>query len=376
VTDSSKHRRILGWVGLHASLFVLPVLPSAQGCFDSSPSVLFEQSLDSALADAQNLNYSDARRLFQTPVLKSTPLGLYFQGLAELQAAEDLGDTAAFYRADSLWPRIMKKVEFEWKREKFPVPENDGKAKHPPSGEVKTEDINLSQPRVDSLIWALSAVQWAGTQQKLGHSWRAVKLGLKARKPLQTLQDCPEARAALALLNYYRDQILPGWLPLTTSPEASAKTLEEALSKCRRMHPVFLSAWIWTQFDLARWKMGLAAIDTYLESYPTHRLFLQMRGDFLFRQGQLEKALIAYERVLSLYPSPSREPENWHGVLPLGYLSCAGNLARIEAALNHKDKALTYLNIWEDKAFTPARPWLPASLKSALSGLRERIRSQ
>ncbi len=347
-------------------MLTLPVSPFAQGCLDGAPSPAMGLALDSALEGTQNLDYADARRRFQSANLEAWPLARYFRGLLELQATEDQGDTTAFYRSDSLWPRLMGDLESQWKEGKS----SSGLATRQEQAETR------SQIRVDSLIWGLSAMQWAGTQQKLGHSWRSVKLGVKARKHLQAMQDCPEAQAALALLNYYRDQILPRWFPMTTSPEASAQALGKALRKCRRLQPLLLNAWIWTQFDHAHWDAGLTAIDGYLQMHPNHRLFLQMRGDFLYRQGNLEMASAAYQKVFSLYPTPNSEPKLWEGLLPVGYLACVGNLARIEAGLNHQAKALAYLDIWEAKTFVSARPWLPASLKSALTGLREQLHSQ
>jgi hypothetical protein len=314
---------------------------AAKGCLDSQSTGPAELALDSALLHLQNQDYGEAQRLWTSPLLAQKPLGMYFRGLHLIQLSEDEGDTLAFHQADKLWPEILKRLQ-----------------------------------RTDSLLEGLTLLQWAGTQQKLGHSWSALRHSLKAKKILAKQVHCPEAQGALALLEYYRDQLLPKWVPGTRSAQECARELRQAAEQCHRLQPLLLGAWVWTQFDLGQWKDGLKAIAQLLEGHPRHRLYLQMRGDFEFRSGDFTAARETYELARSLYPRPSRYPGEWKGRLPLGYLSCTGNLARIEAALHQNEKALSYLAIWEDPLFQPAQKWLPASLKKALKPLRGELANQ
>jgi tetratricopeptide (TPR) repeat protein len=328
---------------------------------DSYPSDPAKAHLDSALYNLQQMEYDKAEAWFASPTLKDEPSTQYFRGLMLLQRFEDRGDTLDLYRADSLWPTILQNIH-------SPSKTHPSKRPHPTS-----DTLQQTRARTNPLLEGLTLLQWAGTQQKRGKQWKAIQFSMKARKILATQGECPEAKGALALMEYYRDQLLPKWLPGGGAALKSAENLKMAAEKCGRLKPLFLGAWVWTQFDHGQWKTGLEAIHHLLRTNPDHRLYLQMKGDFQFRQGDLAAAKATYQHTLSLYPKPSRTPSQWHGQLPLGYLACHGNLARIGAGLGQKEMALEHLAIWEDPLFHIASPWLPQSLIKALKPLRQEL---
>jgi tetratricopeptide (TPR) repeat protein len=348
--------------GLAMVLGAFAANAEAHGCLDtlgsSKAAPTRDQTLEHALEATRAQRYVESDSLFALPSLAHWPLAHYFSGIAQLQRAEDLGDTAAFHRAHQLWGEMWVRLE------KASSHEGD-------------------------LLRGLVGLQWAATDQHYGRTWHGLGISLKAKSLLQKLPGCPEAQAALALLDYYREQLLPSWSPGGGDPAKAALRLREAAQRCRRMQPLFMTAWIWTQFDLARWPAGLETVDRYLQSYPDHRLYRQMRGDFLFRSGRHAEALDAYRKALNLYPTPATQVAQITGVTqpesasvrpmpttiaPIGYLSCIGNLARIHAALGQKDSARHYLELWEAPRFKPFDPWLPASLKKALKPLRAQLR--
>lgn len=368
--------RALGfWVhGLILGLGAGATYAEAMGCLDTLPMPpavsqavgqavkqgeagerALNQTLDSALKAMHGLHYAQADSLLRSAPLKTWPLAQYFSGILLLQRSEDLGDTAAFHQAHAHWGKLWS-------------------------------DLEKAQGLSQTLLRALVGLQWAATDQHYGKNWHALRISMQAKSLLTQSSQCPEAKAALALLDYYRSQLLPAWTPGGRKPRDAAQDLHLAAKSCRRMQPLFMTAWLWTQFDLAQWDSGLKTLTGYLQGYPNHRLYRQMRGDFLFRSGRPAEALQAYREAIALYPAPSPAgsappdlqraltppPPLW--VTPVGYLGCAGNLARIHAALGQSDSARHYLDIWESPRFKPLDPWLPTSLKKALKPLRSKLR--
>jgi len=296
------------------------------------------------------MQYERALSKLKSPLLDSLPLARYLRGLVLLNREEDWGDTAAFWKAVDLWSGLWKEA--------------------PPSRLDKADPVSDSLGRTENqgeLVRALAGLQWAAAEQFRGHAWKSASLSLKAREKLKPLRDCPEAEAALALFEYYRGSLLSSLPFISVDPNRSLARLDSSAALAGRLGPLFRTAWIWMIFDQKQYDKGLKAIDRYLTSFPGHRLYRQMEGDFEFHRGQTAKALEVYRGVRDTYALDTLwRSENR---LPLGYLAACGNLARIHAALGHRDSTHYYLALWRDPKFEKAQPWLPASLKKALKSL-------
>lgn len=336
-------------LGLFLGLFLVAESSATQGCLDRIGRPDADSLLNRGLELAQQGSYDSALLTLHAPALQSWRGTPYFRGLILLQTQEDLGDTAAFFEAAKLWSGL-------WTTPIKPEPLPQGAAWE-----------NLA------LIRALAGLQWAGTLQKRGHTWQSTRLSLQAQKALKPLRNCPEAEAALALFDYYSAVLLAKIPFVGDDRNAAAHRLDSASRLCFRLGPVLRTAWLWTEFDQGHYQAGIAPLGESLARYPEHRLYRQMLGDFQFRQGRYSEALASYRQAFSAYARPA-PGVSWK-LLPVGYLSCAGNLARIHAALGAKDSALVYLDIWESPTYASLREWLPPSLATALKPLRNRLKT-
>ncbi len=347
----AKPARAFSWLAIFVCFFLAldSIAAPPQGCLDRIGHLEADSLLNRGLEWAQQGDYESALQTLNSPALLSWRGTPYFRGLVLLQKTEDLGDTAAFFEASQLWSQLWK-----------------GSAKTDSNSEKSWASANLP------LIRTLAGLQWAGALQKRGQTWKSTRISLQAQKALKAQRNCPEAEAGLALFDYYSAVLLAKIPFVSDDRQAAAHRLDSASRLCFRLGSVLRTAWLWTEFDQGRYQAGLDHLQESLTRYPNHRLNRQMLGDFQFRKGLVKEALASYRIAFSAYRPP--QPRVSWKLLPIGYLSCAGNLARIHAALGAKDSALVYLDIWEAKPYASLQEWLPPSLVSALKPLRNRLK--
>ncbi len=293
----------------------------------------------------QRQEYDSAAALLAREVPDSHPASAYFGGLCAFARFNDLGDTSGLNGSQRLWETL------------YP----GGTPKRSQEGDTKI-----------ILYRGLSALQLAYVARVKGHKIQSARLGLAAADILGTLPQYLEARLALALFDYYKAPLLNNfaWLPFVKNRDQDLLLgfLERHYPQSPYLESILRNSLIWLYFDAKNYPRGLTHIDSMLHRYPKNRSLLQMRADFLYRQGDFEGARDIYEKSKREYAEIS-SLEKTNGYVPIGYLSAVGNLARIYRNLDDKPRASRHLELWKSEAAQPFRPFLPESLKKDLQRL-------
>ncbi len=262
----------------------------------------------------------------------------YFTGLVLMNRFQDLGDTAALRRAESIW------------------------------GNLSAQSAHYSEDSAQARVYrGLATLQESYIAAIRGSQMRSGSLALTARGQLSPLSGIAEADAALALFDYYRQQVLktiPFVHPDTRIP---LQRLEAAADSSRYLRDMFRISAFWMLVDRKELDPALEISDEFLRRYPHNRMARQMRGSALFHQGRFSEARIVYEDLLSEYARlRDALPPN---CLPVGYYCAVGNLARIYSGLGMKPEASARLAEWRKALDSGLSTWLPASLKKDLARL-------
>ncbi len=289
--------------------------------------------------------FSAADSLLAT--LPDVPARAYFRGLVGINRFNDLGDTAALTAAENGWERLDQ-----------------------------AEDTSSSSVRKDPhypLYRGLAELQMSYVANLTGGRIRAALLGRKAVKLLAPQSGFAEAKAALALYEYYKAELIKGvdWLPFVKSDrEKPLSQLEAAIPQSRYLQEILRTSLLWIYYDQGRYEDGIKPIEGFLARYPRSRPYRAMLADFRYRRGDLDSAQRIHEALTGeylglqrLYPRPA--------YLPLGYLSSVGNLAKIAASRKQKDRLNAQLAIWHSPAYSGMMKWLPASLRREVGSLKK-----
>lgn len=309
---------------------------------------LFEPALDTILLAALDrmyrMDYAGADSLLAT--LPAGPARSYFQGIALINRFDDLGDTAALFRAEALWEGVYRSTD---------APGNP--------------DAGTTGPAF--LYRGLSAMQLSYVAGLTGSAIRSAHLARKAVAILRPGARFAEAEAALALYDYYKADLLKGveWMPFVAADRtAPLRRLETAIPRSRYLREVLHTSLLWLYYDAGRYGDGLRPIEAFLARYPGNRFYRKIQADFLFRKGALDSALGLQEGLAREYlglrkicPSPA--------CLPIGYLSSVGNLAKIHSSQKHPESLKRRLATWNSPEHGGTMKWLPGSLKREVRSL-------
>ncbi len=310
---------------------------------------LSEPDIDPVILTALNLmqhqEYRSADSVLKEGIDDSLPASDYFRGLCAFARYNDLGDTSALKDSRRRWERVYQ----------------------PASGKKTAQEDAKT-----TLYRGLSALQLAYVAQIQGRKIQAARLGLAAADILDDTPQFLEARLAKALFDYYKAPLLNNfsWLPFVKNRDRTQLVafLERHYRRSPYLGPLFRNSLIWAYFDAGNFQKGLSHIDAKLADHPENRLLRQMRADFLYRLNDFEGARALYETSKNEYAGIS-SLEKSNGYVPIGYLSSAGNLARIYRKLGDKEKEIRHLAIWNSEAAKPSHPYLPESLKKDLERL-------
>jgi tetratricopeptide (TPR) repeat protein len=280
--------------------------------------------------------------------LPDVPARTYFRGLIGINRFNDLGDTAALFAADRAWENLDRAADS--------------------TASVFRKDANYP------LYRGLAELQMSYVANITGGRIRSALLGRKAVKLLAPMAQFSEAKAALALYDYYKAQLLEGvdWIPFVAKAdrEKPLQDLESAIPKSRYLQEILRTSLLWIYYDLGRYDQGQKHIEAFLSRYPGNRPYRAMLADFRFRQGDVDSAARIHERLAAeyrglqaIYPSPA--------FLPLGYLSSVGNLAKISASRKQSEPLKAQLAIWYSPQHSGMMKWLPASLRREVDSLKK-----
>ena len=305
---------------------------------------LYEPAYDSLILRALDLlyrmDYSAADSAFNT--LPDIPARSYFRGLVLVNRFNDLGDTAALFRAKALW-------------EKF------------------DQSTSATANNNQALYRGLTELQLSYVAGVTGRQIRAARLGRQAIGKVRPFAGKAEADAAMALYDYYKASLLKGvdWVPFVTADEeAPLAKLEKAIPESRYLREILQTTLLWLYYDREKFATGLGLIEAFLKRYPENRLYRQIQADFYFRKGDVALARSLHEELRreytelgKAYPSPP--------YLPIGYLSSVGNLAKIYASQKQPELMEGQLKVWQAPEFRSLMDWLPSSLKREVKSLHK-----
>jgi hypothetical protein len=294
------------------------------------------------------MDYAGADSAFSS-LPAGSPGRAYFRGLALFHRFHDRGDTAALFRAESLWTEVSRRA-----------------ASRDATDPVDTA-VNID------LYRGLSTLQLSYVASIVGSGVRAAHLGRKAAQQLRPQEAKAEAAAALALYDYYKAALLKGvaWLPFVKADAgAPLRRLEAAVEASRYLRETLETSLLWLYYDAGRYEEGLRRVDAFLSRHPGNRTWRQMRADFLFRRGDLAEARALHESLLEEY-SGLMEQCPPPRCLPLGYLSSVGNLAKIHGKTGSAELRRKYVALWSSSRFSPYLSWMPGSLRREVDALGE-----
>ncbi len=322
-------------------LLFFSLLPGYAKClFNPHQDAILLAAMDQTL----RMNYAAAESLV-AQIPNNIPARPYFTGLACLNRFQDLGDTAALRRTETLWNRLSS---------------------HSNPPERFREDSTQLR-----LIRGMAALQLSYVASIRGSTLRAASMAWTARDQFLHLAGWAEADAGLALFDYYREHALEKirFLPFVNpNTDGPLRQLQASANQSRYLHDGLLVSVFWIHVDRNEIDSALKITDGFLLRYPHNRLARQMRGSALFRGGRLPEARSVYEELLREYEvlKDSLPPGN----LPIGYYCSVANLARIYSGLGLSSQAKIKLEEWQKARNSSLESWLPSSLKKDLERLR------
>ncbi len=328
---STKRRGAFGRA--HAiALLILFALRLESPAADGLREPRYDSILLAAMDKVYRMQYAEAESLL-VRIPENVSARPYFAGLVCLNRFSDLGDTAALRRAEKFWER-------------------------------------LSSDKTPPLYRGLADLQRAYAASLRGSRLRAARLAWSARGRLQSVSSYAEARAALAVFDYYRAQFLERFrfLPFVNPrSDLPLRRLDSAANDSRYLRDVLRGSVFWIRYDRNEIDSALIIADGFLARYPKNRLARQMRGDALYRGARLAEARAVYDELFREYAAlrDSLPPS----CIPLGYYCGAGKLACIYAGLGMRVQAAEYSARWRKADSLGFSPWLPASLRRELDRL-------
>ncbi len=298
---------------LFISFFALVSLASAHSHLDSLA--------DRVLASTLLRQYGLAAQQAESLSLLDEGQGHFFTAMVALSRFDDLGDTAS-----------LKKIAFQLEKKSF------------------------------SNSWweALRLFQLGFCKASMGSTTSAAWNTRKAAKIFAD-GNTLESRAFAAIYGYYMEGVT-AWVPFGEDKRPQMlRTLDSARYQSRWYWPLFATSLAWMHFDRKEYGKGLAIATEALRRAPGHPVFLQMKGDMLYRLGNREEARKIYEKSLADYAQRAPGSVRWW--------SAGGNVWRMA----HESGDLATAQFWkerfESKEFEVIRQWMPESLMKALEEL-------
>jgi len=179
--------------------------------------------------------------------------------------------------------------------------------------------------------------------------------------------DSPELRGIVGGYLFWKSQTLGplGRLIGGDQRDRGLRLTQQAAASRSPFREAFRTSLLWIRYERGDYAEALRVVQEARATWPENRLYRQAEGDVLFRLDRLPQALDTYRASF-------REYEGLE-VLPVGRLSAAGNLARIQAAMGRPDSARAWLDTLDAPRYGKVRKWLPASLVRDLVPVRRKM---
>jgi tetratricopeptide (TPR) repeat protein len=244
--------------------------------------------------------------------------------------------------------------------------------------------LQLSRTRIEAMLErlqedtppqqflkVLALVQASVIYAKTGDNFKAAMRSRKAAAMCQKLQDdgyhSPDLDGILGGYLFWKAQSLGMARSLLGGDTRTRgiRLTESAANSASPFRDAYRTSLVWIRFEQGKYGEALGICQKALGEMPNHHLWLQAKGDMLFRLGRLDEALDVYRK--------SHTDLAGVETLPVNLMSAAGNLGRIHYALGRADSARKWIQAFDAPAGKPSRPWLPASLVREIEPLRKKL---
>jgi len=177
----------------------------------------------------------------------------------------------------------------------------------------------------------------------LGNTIKSIKETREAALIFAKREDL-DSKAFHAIYGYYSDALIT-WLPFISSRRITyMANLKTGFEQSKMFSPVFGNSLIWMLYDNKKYFVALEIVNSILEKYPEHPVFMQTKADILFKIGRGEEAVSIYEQSEALYAK--RSPNS------IRYWCAVANLAK-----------MTKDNFWKEKLqskeYQAIKRWIP-----------------
>lgn len=295
--------------------------------------------------------YKLAESILNRGLPRKEPGFFYFKGFLHCTIFNDYGDTSSLSLTRQYWEKLEKLLE------RYP----------------KTADSTSKNSLPPDLYRGMTLMQLSYIASS---RWHYLDAALKAKagvKILQLQNQYLEAQCAIQIYEYYKNELMKklNWLPFVDADNISSrKFLEKNYSRSHYLSVIFLTPLIWMQFDAGLYREGLQLARTFLKKYPENRIFRLMEADFYYKMGKYGQSAQIFEDVkaeyLKIYADfPEMKP------IKINYLSAAGNLVRVYAAMGDKERQKKNAAIWFSDECKRIRKWLPKSLVKDLKRFKK-----
>jgi len=166
----------------------------------------------------------------------------------------------------------------------------------------------------------------------LGNTFKSILEARSAALIFEKLGDL-DSKAFYAIYTYYN--------PFT---ESKLEDLKKGVENSSLFSPVFGNSLIWMLYDGKKYAEALEIVNSILEKYPKHPVFMQTKADMLFKIGRVEEAVSIYKQSEALYAK--RSPNS------IRYWCAVANLAK-----------MTKDDFWgkklQSKEYQAIKRWMP-----------------
>lgn len=300
---------------------MLAVAVAALSAFAESASLSLPDSLMALTEKVTNstmaLRYNDAAAQAKQVRKADESVGCVLENVVRISRYDDLGDTAALFRAGS----------------------------------------ELEKCKSEGMWDALRKFELGYVKSESGHFIKGAMQTRSAAKLFEESKD-QEARAFYAIYAYYIDNSF-SWVPFKSDHRKEyLGVLDSASKNSKRFWPLFLTPLIWMHYDNNDYATGLKLAERGLAKSPNHPVLLQIKADMLYRLKRYGEAAKIYEASAADYlKRTGKSIRYWCSVL---------NLVRIYHDAGDSKKAEVWRAKLNDPAYEAFKHWMPGSLMDDL----------
>jgi tetratricopeptide (TPR) repeat protein len=123
--------------------------------------------------------------------------------------------------------------------------------------------------------------------------------------------------------------------------------IKKGFAQSKLFSPVFGNSLIWILYEEKRYAEALSVVNTLLEHYPGHPVFLQTKADVLYKFKKVEEAVAIYKESEAFYAK--------RGPSSIRYWCAVANLAKMTSELFWKEKL-------QSEEYKQIKRWMPKGI--------------